>query len=92
MEFFKAVPKVTFRLIPLVRVVLEGEPHPRGFPYLPDDDGMVGRLLTWMLAERVYSAVAGGASGGGRYIGYHSAEDAARIAVWLREQGVSEVE
>ena len=52
-----------------------------------DDKGFVKRLLLFMIDNEIYTAIRGGFSGGGMYCGFHTAEDAAKIEAWLREQG-----
>lgn len=84
------MPRVTFSLTPVVQVEVRGEPHPKGFPYLPTDDGLVSRFVRWLDAERIHPAIPGTVAGQGVYLAFYSAEDAERVAAWLREQGVEE--
>ena len=48
----------------------------------------VGRLLKWMLDEKIYSAVRGGYSAPWGHAGGYSPADAVRIVGWLEENGV----
>lgn len=78
--------KITYTIDPVVRVEIRGEKDPRGGYYIRRDDGLVSRLLQWMLAEKIYS-VAGGTIGGGVYLEYHTHENAERIRAWLDANG-----
>lgn len=76
--------KCTSELTFVVRVEVTGEK--REFPLVPDDGGLVQRLQEWLFVNKIIPAVRGGESGGGRYIAYHTEEDAKRIATWLEEK------
>lgn len=83
--------KITFSVMPLVRVEIRGEKHPKGFPYLPLDDGLVARFLAWAREVDLWSA-RGGTTGPGIYVGYHSPADAKKIRAWLAAEGCAEIE
>jgi hypothetical protein len=87
-----AKPRVTFSLQPVVRVAILGEEHydSRHMSYRADGE-LVARFLKWSARECIYTACRGGTTGSGSHIADYTAEDAARIAAWLREQGVDEV-
>lgn len=56
-----------------------------------DTHGLVGRLLGWMLTERIYSAYrTGGATGGGFMSHHFEPADAEKIVAWLKENGAVE--
>lgn len=76
---------------PLVRIHVKGVPDPRGFPYLPDDRGLVGALLHAMNTGEVPRDVRFDLCGGGQFIGLWTAEDAPLVIAWL-EQHANRIE
>lgn len=81
----------TFSAMPLVRIEIRGRTHPRGFPYLPIDDGLVHRFLGWLLEAGVWTA-RGGTSGPGIYVGYFNPDDAERVRAWIAADETRPVE
>lgn len=84
-------PKVTFTVNPVVEIGVKGEPHPEGFPHLPNDGGIVKGLLHFILDEELFEGYAL-SSGGGGYHGLHPQEEAEKIIAWLKQQGVEETD
>lgn len=85
--------KMTFSEQTVVHVEVRGEPHPKGFPYLPiDDENLIGRFLDWCRANEIYPATRAGMTGPGINVAFYSPEDARRIREWLVAHGVTEVE
>ena len=80
------MPKVTFSTTPTVCVTVYGEGE-RGIPKALNDGGLISRLLKFISDEKLHTIIRGGMSGAGCYCGFHSAEDAAKIACWLVKQG-----
>jgi hypothetical protein len=48
----------------------------------------IGRLLTWMLDEHIYSAVTGGYTAPWGHAAGYSPSDAVRIVEWMEKNGV----
>lgn len=67
-----------------------GDPHPKGFPYCPDDHGLVLKFLKWCTDEKIHSPIRTGMSGGGQYVGAFFRGDAKRVLEWWKEHGVEE--
>lgn len=70
----------------LVRIKVQGIPHPKGFPYIPDDQGLVKEILRAQLAETLPSPYRTELVGGGRYIALFLKSDAEKIIAWLQER------
>ena len=84
------MPKVTFRAVPVVCVIIKGEKVEGVESNLPlgrEDGGLVKRFLAFQGEEKIYPALHGGSSGAGQYVGFFTAENAAKIEAWLLEQG-----
>ena len=88
------MPKVTFTSQSVVCIHIKGEkdssPRRAGEPNLPRcrmDGGLVHRFLDFQKEERVFALSMGGRSVVGEYLGFFTAEDAAKIEAWLIEQG-----
>lgn len=94
--------RVTFSATHVVAVRIRGETPPEHLvpvnpqlgplPRLPVDDGLVGRFVDWTHKEGIFTAFPGGVLGGGMHIGFYTVADAERIAEWLRQQGVEELD
>lgn len=82
-------PKVKFRLRHVLFVEVRGEPHPNGFPYMPNDGDLVGRLLGWMLKTKRYS-MRGISSGGGSYYAIHEIDQEDQLREFLKSEGATE--
>lgn len=80
----------------LVQIIVRGQPrpsHPPDWPmYLPDDGGIVRRLLDWTREQGIWPAVVNMSSGGGYHCAFYTSADAERIFAWLAEQGVERVD
>jgi hypothetical protein len=79
-----AIGKCTVEVRRLVRIKVEGEPHPDGFPFTPDDGGLVGRIIDKLHEDGILEAhVGGGMSGGGRHISFFDPDNGQLVAEWL---------
>jgi hypothetical protein len=83
--------KCTASFTKCVCVELKGEPHPSGFPYMPDDGGLINEFLRWSLDNKIFTIVRAGSAGGGTYMGFYSEEDAEKIREWLKEKVNNEI-
>lgn len=85
------MPKVTFKLTRVLYVEVVGEKHPKGFPYVPNDGGLVQKLLQWFLKRDDMYSFRGISSGGGSYYAIHTLEQERELRKWLTENGATEV-
>jgi hypothetical protein len=82
-------PRVRYELVPVLLVRVVGERHPKGFPYMPNDGGIVHEFLKWQGPKNGYP-VQGMSSGGGSYHALHEPEHEDRIRAFLESQGCAE--
>jgi hypothetical protein len=75
----------TFDVEEVVRIYLRGVPNPRGFPYLPDDQGLVVRIRRAVADGELPDAAHWGPTGGGVVVGYWSPADAPAVVKFLAE-------
>ena len=68
---------------PLCRIVVRGVPHPRGGPYCPDDQGLVHRLLEWLIAEKIFTITTSWGGGSAYFFCY--LDDEPKVLAFLRE-------
>ncbi len=80
------MPRVTFSATPVVCISIEGEP--KGTSGFFEDDGLVIRFMKFMNRKRIRPCLKDGMQGGGRYVGYFTAEDAEVLKEWLIKEGV----
>ena len=74
--------KVTFSSETVVAIKVKGTL--RNFPSIPDDKGLVVRLLNFISFSGLYPVGSmGGFSGGGGYLAFFKPDDAERIVEWL---------
>jgi hypothetical protein len=78
--------KVKVRIQSVVCVTVEGYRVSKDPRRVLEDDGLVSKMLRFMLDQGIYSAVHCGMSGAGRHVGFYTAEDAEKIETWLRQQ------
>lgn len=81
--------RVTFSAAHVVQVHVRGEWQ--ADRRVRVDDGLVKRLLAYMSEQDIQPALPGGYVKPGGYLGYFEPEDAERLGVWLKEQGVEEL-
>lgn len=79
---------VTFSALSVVAVRIRGER--REFPRMPEDNGIVGHFLQWMIKNDIHDMGISGHSGGGSFLGFFEAEDVPAIKKWLSENGAVE--
>lgn len=84
------MPRVTFSLKPMVQIIVQGERAPATpgahLPRARADGGLLRELLEWELAQEIYPLHLA-SSGAGRLCAYYTAEDAAKVKVWLKARG-----
>ena len=80
--------KMSLEIIPAIIIKFKGVEHEEGFPYLPDDDGVVVDFLKFCLANEIWTIRCGGSSGGGSYIMAHLPKNQDTIVKWFEEHGV----
>lgn len=88
-------PKVTFASMPVVAIFVSGERSdqpPGELPVLPNDGGLIQRLLGFMRAAGIGDALSAGHTGGGTMLRFFSAGDAKKVMAWLKVQGVHEID
>lgn len=68
----------------LVRISVRGIPHPQGRYYIPDDQGIVRKLLVEMIEGRLPHDVRTELSGGGQLVALWHRDDAPKILAWLK--------
>lgn len=83
----KSGSKCTVKLTPVVQILIRGQGKRNGICTL-DSGGFISPFCKWLQDNNIYTAVKGGMSGGGVYLGFFTAEDATKIEAWLLEQGV----
>jgi hypothetical protein len=78
--------KVTFSPQTVVAIKVKGTP--RNFPSVPDDKGVIVRLLNFISFSGLYPVGSmGGFSGGGGYLAFFKPEDSVKIIEWLVANG-----
>lgn len=85
MERFEAG-KCTVSATKLVRIDVDGTPHPEGFPHVPDDGGLVGRLIRAQSTRSVPYPKFTAVSGAGVYAAFYDPQDAQAVLDWLADQ------
>lgn len=102
----KRAPRVTVEVVHVVAVSVQGEyrKSPPGdrtlfegidlgpLPRVPDDGGVIGRLLAWMGEEGISTTGRVGSCGAGSFFGLFVPADAERVVEWLENAGVEQVE
>lgn len=79
--------KLVYTATAVVWVSVRWEPNE--FPKVPDDGGLVRRLLDFINEnDIVRPRVGGGVTGVGMFSAPFYAKDAKRVVAWLRENGV----
>jgi hypothetical protein len=81
--------------MPTVAVIIRGEPAkqvPGCLPMLPNDGGLIKRLLGFMSAAGISDVLAAGHVGGGTMLKFFTAGDAKKVVGWLKAQGCDETE
>jgi hypothetical protein len=87
------MPKVTFTTFPLICVSIKGEARASSgrFPQIPDDGDLVSEFNRFLLDEKIEPIIPGGHSGGGSFLGFFTAKDAAKIEAWLVQKKVQRI-
>lgn len=70
----------------LVKIDFQGIPHPNGFPWIPNDKGIVGDLLRAMIDGTIPKDIRTETVGAGRFIGFFRRDDAPKVIKWLEER------
>jgi hypothetical protein len=79
--------KVTFAARPVAWVEVWGEARPRQGCPVPEDGGLVGRLLLWLNHARIRPVSGTVDFGPGCFRGAFEAADAEKVTAWLGGQG-----
>ena len=81
--------KVIYSIEPVFCITVLGEKNKSNNDFRKDD-GLIGRLLRFMLDNEIFAAKRNGYCGRGTYIGFYTTEDAVKVEAWLLEQGAKE--
>lgn len=77
--------KITAQKVVWISIV--GDPHPKGFPFIPNDHGLVSKFREWCDANGIWTVLHAGHSGGGGFAGAFNPKYLPQIKAFFKNEG-----